>query len=316
MNHEHLPVLFEEVLAALAIRPDGRYLDATFGRGGHARAILNALGPDGRLLLMDRDPEAIASAKMQLAGDRRVTIRHAPFSTLAEWDAARSGLDGVLLDLGVSSPQLDDPVRGFSFMADGPLDMRMDTTRGEPASAWLAHADEREIADVLWRYGEEKRSRAIARAIVATRGQTPIDRTAQLAELIAAVPGTRDGHKHPATRSFQALRIHINDELGEVEQGLDGALECLKSGGRLAVISFHSLEDRRVKQFIALHAGRVQEDRRRPPSIAPETRLKAIARIMPKPDELLHNPRARSAVLRVAEKVPDGPFLHQRASSA
>jgi 16S rRNA (cytosine1402-N4)-methyltransferase len=304
MNDTHLPVLFDEAIAALAIRPNGRYLDGTFGRGGHARAILARLGPAGRLLLMDRDPRAIAAARTEFAADHRVAIAHSVFSTLGDWSEAQAGLDGVLLDLGVSSPQLDDAARGFSFMADGPLDMRMDDTRGEPVSAWLAHADECEIADVLWRYGEEKRSRAIARAIVAARTQAPIKRTAQLAELIAAVPGTRDGHKHPATRSFQALRMHINDELGEVERGLAGALHCLKPGGRLAVISFHSLEDRIVKQFVSARDGRVAGNRRLPLPTQAKAELKPIARIMPGEAELARNPRARSAILRVAEKLP------------
>ena len=301
--NDHQPVLLDEAVAALAIRPAGRYLDGTFGRGGHARAVLDALGPDGRLLLMDRDPEAIARAQGLFAGDPRIAIRHAPFSTLTDWQEAQPGLDGVLLDLGVSSPQLDDPARGFSFLTDGPLDMRMDTAHGEPVSAWLAHADEREIADVLWRYGEEKRSRAIARAIVVARQQAPITRTRQLAELIAGVAGTRDGHKNPATRSFQALRIHINDELGEVERGLVGALDRLKPGGRLVVISFHSLEDRLVKRFISAHSGRVEGSRRLPLPIAAAARLKPLARIMPGPEELARNPRARSAILRVAEKL-------------
>lgn len=300
----HQPVLLEEAVAALAVRPHGRYLDATFGRGGHARAILAELDVDGRLLLMDRDPQAIAAAQRLFGDDARVAVRHAPFSTLAEWDEARAGLDGVLLDLGVSSPQLDDAARGFSFAADGPLDMRMDPTRDEPASAWLARAGEGEIAEVIWRYGEEKRSRAIARAIVAARAQAPIERTAQLAALIAGVPGTRDGHKHPATRTFQALRIHINDELGEIERGLVAALACLRPGGRLAVISFHSLEDRVVKQFIADRSGRRTGSRRLPVPVERAAELKPIARVMPDADELARNPRARSAVLRVAEKLP------------
>jgi 16S rRNA (cytosine1402-N4)-methyltransferase len=299
----HQPVLPAEAVAALAVRADGRYLDATFGRGGHAAAILAALGPDGRLLLMDRDPQAIAAASARFASDPRVAIRHAPFSTLADWDLAAAGLDGILLDLGVSSPQIDDPERGFSFMADGPLDMRMDSSRGEPLSAWLARADEADIAQVIWRYGEEMRSRAIARAIVAARAQAPIARTGELAALVASVPGTRDGHKHPATRTFQALRIHINDEPAELERGLDGALDCLRPGGRLAVISFHSLEDRVVKQFIAGHSGKVQGGRRLPLPVAAPARLKPLARIMPGDDELVRNPRARSAVLRVAEKL-------------
>lgn len=299
----HQPVMLDEAVAALAIQPAGRYLDGTFGRGGHARVIRDALGFDGRLLLMDRDPEAIATAQANFAEDHRILIRHAPFSTMAQWDEASHGLDGVLLDLGVSSPQLDDPARGFSFMNDGPLDMRMDTTRGEPVSAWLARADERDIADVLFRHGDEKRSRAIARAIVAAREITPIERTAQLAALIAGVPGTRDGHKHPATRSFQALRIHINDEPGEIERGLAGALACLKPGGRLVVISFHSLEDRAVKQFIAARDGRVQGNRRLPLPVAAAAQLKPLGRAMPGDAELARNPRARSAVMRVAEKL-------------
>lgn len=297
----HLPVLLDEAVAALAIRPDGRYLDGTFGRGGHAARILAALGEGGALLLMDRDPEAIAVAQARFGADPRVAIRQAPFSTLADWPLARAGLDGVLLDLGVSSPQLDEARRGFSFAADGPLDMRMDPGSGEPASAFLAHADEAAIADVLWRLGEEKRSRAVARAIVAARAQAPLLRTGQLAELVAAVPGTRDGHKHPATRTFQALRMHVNDELGEAARGLDAALECLRPGGRLAVISFHSLEDRLVKRFIAGHAGRSEGSRRLPAAPAAPARLRPVARVMPGAVELAANPRARSAVLRVAE---------------
>lgn len=303
-DFSHQPVLLEQAVAALAVRADGSYLDATFGRGGHARRLLQALGPKGRLLLIDRDPQAVASAEREFGSDRRVTIVHAPFSTLDAIDQARAGLDGILLDLGVSSPQLDDAVRGFSFMADGPLDMRMDPSRGEPVSAWLAGAEAEEIANVLWRYGEEKRSRAIARAIVAARARTPIERTAQLAELIAAVPGTRDGHKHPATRSFQALRIQINDEFGELERGLAAAVVCLKPGGRLAVISFHSLEDRVVKQFIAARSGRVEGGRRLPLPQQLPAELKPLRRIMPDADELARNPRSRSAVLRIAERLP------------
>ena len=207
----HQPVLPGQTLAALRVRPDGRYLDATYGRGGHAAAIAQALGPQGRLLLLDRDPQAVAHARRRFAGDPRVGIRQAPFSSLAEWDEVAAGVDGVLLDLGVSSPQLDDPERGFSFMADGPLDMRMDPGRGQSLAQWLAGAGEAEIADV-WALRRGAVQRAIARAIVAARSREPIQRTGQLAELIAAVPGTRDRHKHPATRSFQALRIHINDE--------------------------------------------------------------------------------------------------------
>ncbi len=300
----HLPVLLDEAVAALALRPDGRYLDGTFGRGGHARLILSRLGPGGRLLLMDRDRQAIEEAERALAGDPRVVIRHAAFSTMADWDEVQAGLDGVLLDLGVSSPQLDDPSRGFSFQSDGPLDMRMDRSQGEPVSAWLMRASDTDIAEVLWRYGEERRSRAIARAIIAHRAQQPLERTSQLAALVATVPGTRDGHKHPATRTFQALRIFINDELGEVERGLAAAMAALKPGGRLAVISFHSLEDRLVKQFIAAHDGRAPGGRRLPLPVATPALLRPVARIMPGAAELWANPRARSAVLRVAERQP------------
>lgn len=300
----HQPVLPGQTLAALRVRPDGCYLDATYGRGGHAAAIAQALGPAGRLLLLDRDPQAIADAHRRFGDDPRVRIRQAPFSTLGEWDEAATGIDGVLLDLGVSSPQLDDADRGFSFMADGPLDMRMDPGQGQSVAQWLATAEETEIARVLWQYGEERRSRAIARAIVAARVQAPIERTGQLADLIATVPGTRDRHKHPATRSFQALRIHINDELGEVERALAAAVACLSPGGRLAVISFHSLEDRLVKRFIAAGSGREQVDRRRPPNPdQPPALLRPLGRAMPDADELARNPRARSAVLRSAEKL-------------
>ncbi len=302
-DFSHQPVLLNEALAALALKADGRYLDGTYGRGGHASAILGKLGPDGCLLVMDRDPQAIAHARARFADDARVGIRQAPFSTLADWPEVQAGVDGILLDLGVSSPQLDEARRGFSFMADGPLDMRMDPDSGEPVSAWLARAEEGAIADVLWHHGEERRSRAIARAIVAERARTNIDSTAQLAALIAAVPGTRDGHKHPATRSFQALRIHINDELGELERALASTVSVLNPGGRLAVISFHSLEDRAVKRFLAARSGKTVGDRRRPvmPQ-APVAELHVLKRVMPAADELARNPRARSAVLRIAEK--------------
>lgn len=300
----HQAVLLDEAVAALAVRPDGRYLDGTFGRGGHARQILARLGAQGRLLLMDRDSQAIEEAGRAFADDPRVAIRHAAFSTLGDWHEVAAGLDGVLLDLGVSSPQLDDPERGFSFQADGPLDMRMDRSSGEPVADWLQRADEAEIGDVLWKYGEERRSRAIARAIVGARAQQPLQRTAQLAALVAGVPGTRDGHKHPATRSFQALRIFINDELGEVTRGLAAATAALRPGGRLVVISFHSLEDRLVKRFIAEHDGRATGSRRLPLPTATPALLRGVARIMPGAAELAANPRARSAVLRVAEKLP------------
>jgi 16S rRNA (cytosine1402-N4)-methyltransferase len=301
----HLPVLFAQVMEGLRVLPDGTYLDGTFGRGGHARGVLDKLGPGGRLLLMDKDPEAIAVAGREFAGDPRVAIRRGSFADLAQWDATDAGLDGVLFDLGVSSPQLDVAERGFSFGKDGPLDMRMDPDSGESAAQWLARADEREIADVLWSYGEERLSRRIARTIVARRAEQPITRTAQLAELIAsAVP--RGGDKiHPATRSFQAIRIFINRELADLETGLDAAYARLNVGGRLAVISFHSLEDRIVKRFIAAHAKAPAGNRRLPVPQAFTPTLRAIGDAR-KADsaELAFNPRARSAVLRVAEKLP------------
>ena len=302
---QHIPVMLGEVVEGLSVRADGRYLDGTFGRGGHARAVLSRLGTAGRLLLMDRDPAAIEVARAEFADDARVAIRHANFSSLAEWDETATGLDGVLLDLGVSSPQLDEAARGFSFMADAPLDMRMDTTQGESAAEFLARASEREIADVLWQYGEERHSRRIARAIVADRGTTPFARTGQLAALIERVVGRREPGKHPATRSFQALRIRVNGELDALQQGLDAALERLRPGGRLSVISFHSLEDRVVKLFIRDHSGRVQNSRRGPPVPAAPALLAAVGKAQfPSDAELGANPRSRSAVLRVAEKLP------------
>lgn len=301
---QHIPVMLDEAVEGLAVQTGGRYLDGTFGRGGHARAVLSRLGPAGRLLLMDRDPQAIAAAESTLAADPRVSIRHANFSSLAEWDETAAGLDGVLLDLGVSSPQLDEAARGFSFMADAPLDMRMDTTQGESAADFLARADERDIADVLWGFGEERHSRRIARAIVADREATPFTRTGQLAALIERVVGRREPGKHPATRSFQALRIQVNGELDALQHGLDAALDRLKVGGRLSVISFHSLEDRAVKRFIRDHEGRTQGSRRGPPVAALPARLKPVGKaVFPSEAELAANPRSRSAVLRVAEKL-------------
>ena len=301
----HLPVLFAQVMEGLRVLPDGTYLDGTFGRGGHARGVLDKLGPGGRLLLMDKDPEAIDVAEREFADDARVAIRRGSFADLARWDATDTGLDGVLFDLGVSSPQLDVAERGFSFGKDGPLDMRMDPDSGESAAQWLARADEREIADVLWTYGEERLSRRIARTIVARRAEQPITRTAQLAELIASA-APRGGDKiHPATRSFQAIRIFINRELADLETGLDAAYARLRTGGRLAVISFQSLEDRIVKRFIAARAKAPAGNRRMPVPQAFTPTLRAIGDAQ-KADstELAFNPRARSAVLRVAEKLP------------
>lgn len=301
-QRRHVPVMLTQVLEGLRVRAEGTYLDGTFGRGGHAREVLDRLGPGGRLLVMDRDPEAIASAQRDFGADARVRIRHASFAELAQWEETAAGLDGVLLDLGVSSPQLDDPARGFSFQGDGPLDMRMDPTRGPSAAEWLAEADERDIADVLWRYGEERMSRRIARAIVETGRGRALTTTRELADLVARTIGHRERHKHPATRTFQALRIHVNDELGALERGLAAARDALKPGGRLAVISFHSLEDRAVKQFIR---GEVVRPVRRGlplPEAAPAALVAVGKAQFADEAELQANPRARSAVLRIAEK--------------
>lgn len=296
--------MFVQVMEGLQVQENGTYLDGTFGRGGHARGVLQRLGPGGRLLLMDKDPEAIAHAEQSFAGDARVAIHRGSFATLAQWEATAAGLDGILLDLGVSSPQLDVAERGFSFGKDGPLDMRMDPDSGESAAQWLARADEAEIADVLWTYGEERLSRRIAKAIVARRGERPFTRTADLADLLGAVVGRGKHDIHPATRSFQAIRIHINRELADLETGLEGALERLKTGGRLAVISFHSLEDRIVKRFITRHAKAPPANRRLPELGAFVPVLKTIGDAQ-RADaaETSANPRARSAVLRVAEKL-------------
>lgn len=306
----HLPVMFGQVMEGLRVVADGTYLDGTFGRGGHARGVLERLGPGGRLLLMDKDPEAVAFAQREFGADLRVAIRRGSFAALAQWDETAAGLDGVLFDLGVSSPQLDEAARGFSFGKDGPLDMRMDPEAGESAAQWLARADEAEIADVLWTYGEERMSRRIARAIVARRAVEPLQRTGDLAGLVASVvprqrraPGKPD--IHPATRSFQAIRIHVNRELGDLEDGLAAAHERLRPGGRLAVISFHSLEDRIVKRFISAHAKPPPADRRLPEASVFVPTLRAIGgAAKADAEEISVNPRARSAVLRVAEKLP------------
>ncbi len=300
----HLPVMFAEVMQGLAVKADGRYLDGTFGRGGHARGLLDRLGPGGCLLVMDKDPEAIAVAQRLCGEDARVALRRGSFADLGAWPPAADGLDGVLLDLGVSSPQIDVAERGFSFAKDGPLDMRMDPDNGESAAQWLARADEAEIADVLWTWGEERHSRRIARAIVQDRAIEPFIRTAQLAGLIGRLLPRGDKKTHPATRSFQAIRIHINRELLDLEAGLDAALVSLKPGGRLAVISFHSLEDRIVKQFMGRRAKAPPANRRMPMEIAFTPTLRLVGGAQKAgADELAANPRARSAVLRVAEKL-------------
>jgi 16S rRNA (cytosine1402-N4)-methyltransferase len=300
----HVPVLFAQAIAGLRVLPEGRYLDGTFGRGGHARGVLQQLGDAGRLLLMDKDPEAIALAESAFGNDRRVAIRRGSFAALAQWVETDLGLDGVLFDLGISSPQIDQPRRGFSFQSDGPLDMRMDPDAGESVAQWLARAEEREIADVLWTYGEERLSRRIAKAIVARRDEAPLTTTAELADLVAATIGRREPGKHPATRTFQALRIFINRELDDLDAGLAAAYDRLRPGGRLAVISFHSLEDRAVKRFIASHSKPPAGNRRLPQLSVFHPTLRSIGdACVPDAEEVARNPRARSAVLRVAEKL-------------
>lgn len=301
---EHAPVLTDHVLEALAIRADGCYVDATFGRGGHAGAILGRLGEEGKLLAIDRDPEASVAAAKLFAGDPRATFVQARFSELGQHIAAGS-IDGILFDLGVSSPQLDDARRGFSFLRDGPLDMRMDPQSGESAASFLAHAGEREIAMVIARLGEDRHARRIARAIVAVRETAPVETTGRLAGIVAAaVPGREPG-RHPATRTFQALRIHVNDELGEIERALPQAVAALAPGGRLVVISFHSLEDRIVKRFMRSAS---REDPawaglpQLPPGAQPRLRLVGRA-VFADEAEVQRNPRARSAVLRAAERL-------------
>lgn len=296
-------------MEALQLRPDGIYVDATFGRGGHSAGILERIGEGGRVIAIDRDPEAVASGRAMASADPRLRVWHAPFSALAEVVAAAGcggRLNGVLFDLGVSSPQLDTAARGFSFQREGPLDMRMDTSTGETAAQWLARAEQGEIARVLREYGEERFAGRIAAAIVRRRVLEPLRTTLELAALIAAAVPARERDKHPATRSFQAIRIHLNRELQELEGALEQALEALASGGRLAVIAFHSLEDRMVKRFIRVHA---RGDDFPPDLPVPESalhpRLQAVGKaVRADAAEVAANPRARSAVLRVAEKRP------------
>lgn len=304
----HHPVMLQEVVEALRIRPSGVYLDATFGRGGHAGAILDRLGEQGRLIAIDRDPQAVQVAKERLAGDHRFTIQQGTFAMLefvAEAAGVAGRVDGVLFDLGVSSPQLDDPARGFSFLRDGPLDMRMDPGQGESAAAWLARARETDIAHVLKTYGEERYAKRIARAIVQARQESPITTTARLAAIVTAANPAWERDKHPATRAFQALRIYINGELEALEASLPQAVRVLAPGGRLAVISFHSLEDRIVKRYIRREARGEDLPRHLPllPNAAQPT-LRAVGKArFPAEAEVRDNPRARSAVLRVAERV-------------
>ena len=307
-NFKHTTVLLDEAVNGLNIREDGIYIDGTFGRGGHSRLILSQLGEKGQLLAIDRDPQAIAAAAQ--IQDPRFSIVHGPFSALAEYVEERGltgKIDGVLLDLGVSSPQLDDAERGFSFMRDGPLDMRMDPTRGQSAAEWLMNAEEADIAFVIKTYGEEKFGKRIARAIVERNREQPMTRTKELATVIAAAMPVKDKFKHPATRTFQAIRIWINSELEEIDTALKGAMSVLAPGGRLSVISFHSLEDRLVKRFM-----RDQSRGPQVPAGIPMTEsqlkalggreLKTLGKLIPGEAEVNENPRARSSVLRIAER--------------
>jgi len=306
----HAPVMHEEVLRHLKVQPDGIYVDGTYGRGGHAKSILNRLGNNGRLIVMDRDPEAIAAARESIGEDSRVRIFHDDYANLSQSLATvdlNQQVNGVLLDLGVSSPQLEDAARGFSFQENGPLDMRMNPMQGESAAVWLQHARQEDISRVLWEFGEERYARRIARKIIEARKTQNIDDTATLSGLISAcVPAPRN-KKHPATRSFQAIRIHINQELAQVSRLLDSIFDILKIGGRLLVISFHSLEDRLVKRFFRLHSTPAKLPRGLPvrdDELQSTIRLSVIGKaIRAGVEELSVNPRARSAVLRVAERI-------------
>jgi len=296
---QHTTVLLSEAVDALDIQPDGTYVDATFGRGGHSRLILSKLSPQGRLIAFDKDLDAIAAAKQ--IQDPRFSIRHQGFANLGELEAG--SVDGVLMDLGVSSPQIDNPARGFSFRNDGPLDMRMDTTRGQSVREWLAEAELQHIAEVIREYGEERFAQQIAKAIVNRRQERGVPAsTSELAQLVADTVKTREPGKDPATRTFQAFRIFINAELEELQQALSATLHIMRADARLAVISFHSLEDRIVKQFITQHSREVYD--RRAPFAAPKVMdLQAIERIKPSEQEVQNNPRSRSAILRVAKRL-------------
>ena len=308
-TYQHITVLLNEAVSGLVEDPNGFYIDGTFGRGGHSALVLNQLSESGRLMGIDKDLEAIACAHKRFANEPRFEIAHGSFSQLEQFVRERDlfgKVDGVLLDLGVSSPQLDDPTRGFSFQHDGPLDMRMDTTKGESAADWLMRASQEEIADVIFTYGEDKFGRRMAKAIVAARELAPLTTTAQLAKIISDANPAWEKGKHPATRAFQAIRIHVNRELEDLEMCLDQALDVLKVGGRLVIISFHSLEDRIVKRFIRKH---VKGDEHLPRGV-PVTndmlkqRLKAVGKMVKaSSDEVEANPRSRSAVMRIATKI-------------
>ena len=309
-SFRHITVLLDEAVEALAVRADGCYLDGTFGRGGHSRLILEQLGADGQLLGFDKDPLAIATGQALAAEDGRVVIVQRSFAELGDELQVRGlagKVSGVLLDLGVSSPQLDDPERGFSFMHDGPLDMRMDPSRGVSAAEWIASASEEDIARAFKEYGEERFAKRMARAVVLRRAEQPFTRTADLAQVLTVANPAWEKGKNPATRAFQGLRIQINNELGDLERGLEAAMDALEIGGRLSVISFHSLEDRIVKQFMRRHVKGEADNLPRdlPVRLAPFVpRLKLIGKPQYAGDaELKANPRSRSAVLRVAEKL-------------
>ena len=306
-EYQHITVLLNEAVDALAVREDGIYVDGTFGRGGHSRLILSRLGSPGRLIVFDKDPQAIEAAQKLAEQDGRVTVVHDGFSSF-QTTLDKLGIeeiDGALFDLGISSPQIDDGARGFSFRFDAPLDMRMDPTRGMSAAEWIATASEQDLHEVIKNYGEERFSRQIARAIVAQRTESPIDTTCKLAQLVAQNVRTRERGQDPATRTFQAVRIFINRELEEVEAVLPQVMGCLKQGGRLAVIAFHSLEDRIVKQFVKKYSQHPPLPRWAAVKEAdlPLPPLKAVGKaIKPGVEETASNPRARSAVLRVAER--------------
>jgi 16S rRNA (cytosine1402-N4)-methyltransferase len=302
----HVTVLLDEAVDSLAIKKDGVYVDATFGRGGHSRRVLSALGEGGRLVAIDRDPQAILAGAA--IADQRFQLVHRAFGELTEAaaEAGVASVDGILFDVGVSSPQIDDGERGFSFRYDAPLDMRMDTTQGETAAEWLARAELREITEVIKNYGEERFAFQIAKKVVAARGEQPIVTTAQFAALVREAVRTREPGQDPATRSFQALRIHINQELRQLEVVLPQALELLKPGGRLVVISFHSLEDRIVKNFMRSQSLADSLPKGLPlrADQLPKPKLRLVGKALkPSPAEVAANPRARSAVMRVAEKV-------------
>ncbi|MBB3261394.1 16S rRNA (cytosine1402-N4)-methyltransferase [Paraburkholderia bannensis] len=306
---QHRTVLLDEAVDALVTRADGVYVDGTFGRGGHSRAVLGRLAEGGRLIAFDKDPLAIATAEQ--VGDARFSIVHESFASLRDAMAQRGvgRVSGILLDLGVSSPQIDDPERGFSFRANGPLDMRMDPTRGESAADWLARATLQELTEVIRDYGEERFAFQIAKALVARRAESdrlgPLDSTGELAQIVANAVKTREKGKDPATRTFQAIRIHVNQELAELQVVLEAALSLLEQGGRLVVISFHSLEDRIVKRFMQANATTPAIDRRLPIRAVdlPSPPLKLLGRVFASDEEVAANPRARSAVMRIAERI-------------